>query len=220
MRLLDFVLRTWSMSSITFWTSIPFYEMHLFGLCSPTESWYMKQGTASKNTCVIWFFVCKEYGQISSTNFKKWRGLKRKCVMKWIWNLFVLRTISVGVVLNHKLRRSNILPPPIKQLQFEVLIENIWTNSRGLPWLHLSGLHIPQGFGHLMGRSHIPKLTIDVICDVNILNYLWNMQPSMSSKILNYAIFTPVIQLIPNFMSEVPYIITQLEIKFHHYLRR
>ena len=59
MKLYDYVLRTWSMFLIPFWTSIPHRRCTYLELYPTRENWYMEHSTTSKNNFVIPFFFAK-----------------------------------------------------------------------------------------------------------------------------------------------------------------
>ena len=82
-----YVLRTW------FVTSIPHRKCTYLEL-SPTKknSWYIKQSTTSKKDYCALKSLCNIYEQIMYlSNFKKWGGLKRECVMNNFLELIVQR---------------------------------------------------------------------------------------------------------------------------------
>ena len=135
------------MSLITFQTSIPHRNCTYLELCPTRESWYMKQSTTSKNNFVVWKFNAKDMNEFQQALSRTEEVRKENVLWTDFWSLTMLRSIFFWSCLRlWKLRQSNIVLLQQTKVQIEVFIQKYGLiHTRGLPWLYLSSLHIPQG---------------------------------------------------------------------------
>ena len=125
--------------------------------------------------------MCKRHEWISASIFKKWGGLKRKCVKNIFSELDCAKneTLYWSWVALRKFRQPNIVPIPTKQSA----VRSCYTKDTDKYiqedyHVFVSQVHIcHMNYGHLMRRKYILKCTTSIVCNANtlylLIAYLW-----------------------------------------------